>query len=351
MLGPSNNNQGDAAGWLSSPLAVLVSTCMAAAVGSAAVVLHSQRHTMVRQARITTQLRAAIRERLRASLRCKAAALIQLEWRNTLLLRWAVLCVQAYARRYLVARRLDDESAQCELDNFFESFDGGYRCCANIDYDQVRGHRYHGSSVHKLPHVVWGLAWFRGQVCIIQAAARGLLGRGLIRPWVALASKLPAGTVLSKVIWLRIILGRRPDVVCAHRDSHGRLLRGAAKGPFDAIIRDHVEAVRERPPAPKKATSAKKQKARKAAAIVKKERGSPGKTVEVNGVLYYIKGWNQLPLQLLRKRWLLGPLGSGSLSREAAFYLSMLTVGSDGSSDSEEDDGSHIRARLAGVRA
>ena len=63
--------------------------------------------------------------------------------------------------------------------------------------------------------VVAGLALFRGQVCVIQAAVRGFLARRLIGPWTALAPKLPSGLKVSDVLLLRVVFGKRLDVVSA----------------------------------------------------------------------------------------------------------------------------------------
>ena len=261
-----------------------------------------------------------VRERLRAHARRDAACCIESAWFEQLLYRAAVLHfdaavthVQACARRHLVAQRLDDASLQCELDTFFDADDD---CCANIDYDQVRGHRWHGSSVGKLPWVVAGLAWFRGQVCVIQAAVRGFLARRLIGPWTALAPKLPSGLKVSDVLLLRVVFGKRLDVVSA-------LLPSVAGGLLVKTIRGHVDSVRGRLEK-KGLKNAKARRARKAT----QHQGPPGSLKEVEGVLYCLKGWNQLPIPILRKRWTRGPSGSRSLSAVAGLLLATL-MGAD----------------------
>ena len=296
-------------------LALLAAASLAAASGLSAALCASQR-ALARQRRVHAHMCDVVRERLRAHARRDAACCIESAWFEQLLYRAAVLHfdaavthVQACARRHLVAQRLDDASLQCELDTFFDADED---CCANIDYDQVRGHRWHGSSVGKLPMVVAGLAWFRGQVCVIQAAVRGFLARRLIGPWTALAPKLPSGLKVSDVLLLRVVFGKRLDVVSA-------LLPSVAGGPLVKTIRGHVDSVRERLEK-KGVKNAKARRARKAA----QHQGPPGSLKEVEGVLYCLKGWNQLPIPVLRKRWTRGPSGSRSLSAVAGLLLATL---------------------------
>ena len=164
--------------------------------------------------------------------------------------------------------------------------------------------------------VVAGLAWFRGQVCVIQAAVRGFLARRLIGPWTALAPKLPSGLKASDVLLLRVVFGKRLDVVSA-------LLPSVAGGLLVKTIRGHVDSVRGRLEK-KGLKNAKARRARKAT----QHQGPPGSLKEVEGVLYCLKGWNQLPIPILRKRWTRGPSGSRSLSAVAGLLLATL-MGAD----------------------
>ena len=164
-----------------------------------------------------------------------------------------------------------------------------------------------------LPEIRAGLAWFRAQVCLIQAAARGFVARVTLRGWVSLAPKLPAGVALSEVLRVRMVVGKRFDVLAFP-------LPHIKEGPLGKLARDHLEAVRERPERRVKAKNAQQQRARKSGTAQAKlaHKGPVGRLLEVDGVLYYVKGWNQLPLRLLRKRWVRGPSGSRSLSQAAS---------------------------------
>ena len=54
--------------------------------------------------------------------------------------------------------------------------------------------------------------------------------------------------------------------------------------------------------------------------------GTPQK---VNGIFYFLDGWNQLPLRLLWKSWVQGPRGSRRLSERSRFLLKTIQ-GMDG---------------------
>ena len=84
------------------------------------------------------------------------------------------------------------------------------------------------------------------------------------------------------------------------------------------------------------------------------EKGSPGKLLEVNRVLYNVKGWNQLPLSLLRKHWAQGPRRSRRLSERARCLLHTRCLRADGGSDSDgqsDEDAPQDICAHAGVRA
>ena len=168
-------------------------------------------------------------------------------------------------------------------------------------------------------------------------------------PWFTLAPKLPTGVKASDELILRAVFGKRLDVVSAARGGGGRKLQ-ELQGPIGAVIREHLEAVRERPSGLKKASSAKQQRARKKAESLRKAQhtGSQGSLLEVNRVLYCVNGWNQLPLELLRKRWACGPAGSRALSERSRLLLHSLSLdASMKQSDSEEEGDSHAWARDA----
>ena len=58
--------------------------------------------------------------------------------------------------------------------------------------------------------------------------------------------------------------------------------------------------------------------------------GPMGTPQKVNGIFYFLDGWNQLPLRLLRKSWVVqGPRGSHRLSERSRFLLKTIQ-GMDG---------------------
>ena len=103
---------------------------------------------------------------------------------------------------------------------------------------------------------------------------------------------------------------------------------------------EHMEAARERPAGLKKASSARKQRARKAAAAQYKVRhtGSQGSLVEIGRVLYCVNGWNQLPVELLRKRWMRGRSRALSAQERLLVNSILLAGAAEPGSDEEPDD-------------
>jgi len=327
-------------------LAIAAASCGAALATALAAALYRCRRTLACQQCAASRLRDAVRERLRTRRRGDAARLIQGVWRLHALelaaaeaweaalhiqrrvrqwrgarREWAVVCIQSYVRLWRVAWRLEDRlAAAYARDHFGEG--ARDHLCTVLEGCCV--------GVGGLPQLVAALAWLRGHVCVLQAAARGLLARLRTRPWASLAQKLPSGVKASEVVLLRAVFGKRLDVVGLARQG----------GSLGALVREHMEAARERPAGLKKASSAKKQRARKAAAAQYKVRhtGSQGSLLEIGRVLYCVNGWNQLPVELLRKRWMRGRSRALSAQERLLVNSILLAGAAEPGSDEEPPD-------------
>ena len=132
----------------------------------------------------------------------------------------------------------------------------------------------------------------------IQAAARGYLVRSMLR--LAELRAALNGTALSTVVWLRTVYGRLNDLAIFVRAVGGKSVS------MGTLLHRYGKA--------KKASSAKKQRGRKA-----QSAKASGKYIESNGALYAVGGCYAYPLEVLRslltgarERFLLGVFSSSS---------------------------------------
>jgi hypothetical protein len=321
-----------------------------------AVKCYSYHKALARQERISAALRAALQVGVDTRRRWDAAVEIQFGWRqhhcervlralrviemgihcylvrqSFLETRQAAIYIQSFARLLQVAKSLEDESYQHMEGTVAEAYEENLAVARTVCYS-------HSNYIGCLPLVREGLAWLRGQACVLQAAARGLLARAMLAPYLALIRAAhPCGA--RPVVRLRVIFGKLNDLLVIDRAS-GRC------GTLRAILEARLGfAAPVQPPrsAKKKAANAKKNRDRKAAQAA---LDTPvGSLVAIEQVFYCVRGRLQLPLRLLRKLWTSGPSGSRSLGEEARLVLRQLKVqegpagpGGAGSDSEEEND-------------
>ena len=350
---------------------------LAGMLGQAAM-LRRERRARAQDGRVVSQLRAAISEATHARLRGSSAYVIQLMWRARLLLReesalviqraWreqvcrryervearvraakrrvleraAAIVIQSYLRVALVAAALEEESDEW-ADRVGEAF--------QINLYFVESWE---RAVGCLTRLRDGLVWLREHAVCLQAAARGLLARVLLRPLRVAQRAIPRGAAVSTAALLsksalatavcaRVVFGKLNDLMVVDRLStvKGRAqpssLHDLVKRRFGVSL-PAPEASSEAPVAPggtsskKKAKSARHKRTQKAAA---QDTAHPGHFLDVDGVIYYVGGSLQLPVALLKKRWGLSAFHRHAYALKATRFAAHVPSGDESGSDPE----------------
>ena len=216
--------------------------------------------------------------------------------------RFSVGIIQAVwrARRAWQQARLDHAAAaiiqsggrlllvRWRLLAMFHDLDNG---CSCYDLVSFRKELYQERLLYRVP------------MLRIQAAARGYLVRSMLR--LAELRAALNGTALSTVVWLRTVYGRLNDLAIFVRAVGGKSVS------MGTLLHRYGKA--------KKASSAKKQRGRKA-----QSAKASGKYIESNGALYAVGGCYAYPLEVLRslltgarERFLLGVFSSSSSDEDS----------------------------------
>ena len=359
-----------------------------------AVLLRCEKRARAQDARVILQLRAAISEATRARLRGSAAYTIQLLWRAHLLLKeecaaviqdvWreqirrryeraqvtalaakrhaleltAAVIIQSYFRVALVAAAFEDES-----DEWAERVSEAVQI--NLYFVAPESDQ---RAVGCLSLLRSGLVWLREQAVCLQAAARGLLARALLRPLQAAQRAIPRGaavstaaylseSALATAVWARVVFGKLNDVLIVDRRSAagGRAqpssLHDLVKRHFGVTLLASEAGAGARAASGRtgstkkaKATSARQKRAQKAAA---QDTAHPGRLLEVNGVMYTVGGSLQLPLALLKKCWGLSAYHRHAHVLKATRFAAYTPSGDESGSDPEweEPEETTVRAQ------
>ena len=294
-----------------------------------------------RRARAVARVQAAARGLVaRRRARRRAARTIQYRWRICRLEALdlvmsaveefqAATVIQSWARQrevvWTLVEAVDDFTAVADSDLGY----AWWLQCVKWRWPLSSGVEPNRPSLFKARKL---LSWGRSVVARIQAAARGLLVRRVLRP---LLSAAPRKASPSTVAYIRTIFGRVFD--CAVFDKSTR--RGMPMGTL--LARCGITR--------KKATSARRARAHKAGVAAATGGSNPGRIVDAaDGALYLVGGSNGVDEAFLRKR-----VGA----RLASLYLRQSSPGAkarigrvgdneSSGSDCEDDDVEHVELML-----